>query len=245
MNYFFTGLISLLSLTATAQPVKSVFIEKDEPAWSKKIAVDANVNTIPDNSGGYYYLLINVQDHVETEHRFIHYAVKVINSEGIQNVSDISTSYDPDYQKLIFHKIVIHRNGKSIDKLKGQKIETYQRETNMERHLYDGSLTAVVNLTDIRKGDVIEYSYSRIGKNPVFQGKYFEKFNFEYSIPVNKIHYSINSNPERKLHFEYFNGASKPSISKSGDGFSYAWDYSDVSAVLYDVNVPAWYDIEK
>lgn len=245
MNYFFTGLISLLSFTGIAQPLKSVFIEKDEPAWLKKIAVDANVNTPPDNTGGYYYLLINVQDNVETEHRFIHYAVKVINSEGIQSISDISTSYDPDYQKLIFHKIVIHRNGKSIDKLNGQKIETYQRETNMERHLYDGTLTAVVNLTDIREGDVIEYSYSRIGKNPVFQGKYFEKFNFEYSIPVNKIHYSVNINPRRKLHFKYFNGASKPSINKSENGVSYSWDYSDVRAVLYDVNVPAWYDQEK
>src|SRR6187455_3041406 len=103
--------------------------------------------------GGYYYLLIEQQEHVRKQESFIHNAYKFMTSEGIQEMADININFDPIYQKILFHKLVIHRDGKEINHLDKNAIRTIQREQDMDRYVYDGSLTAIINLKDIRVGD--------------------------------------------------------------------------------------------
>jgi len=41
-----------------------------------------------------------------------------------------------------------------------------KRETELEDQIYDASLSVVVLIEDVRRGDVIEYSFTRLGTNP-------------------------------------------------------------------------------
>jgi len=43
-----------------------------------------------------------------------------------------------------------------------------QRETELEDQIYDASLSVVVLLEDVAAATVIEYSFTRLGTNPVF-----------------------------------------------------------------------------
>ena len=192
--------------------------------------------------GGYYYLLIDQQTHVEQEAKFYHFAVKILNAEGVQNMSDLSIDYDPGFQSLAVHQVTVHRNGNRLDKLAQQNFRVYERENQMERFLYDGSLTAVLNLEDIREGDVIEYSYTITGYNPVWKGHYYDKIYFNYSIPIHVRHHKVVLPRQHTVNIARYNESPDPAIEEQGKTVTYRWHLTDVEDIPYDANVPAWYD---
>tara|TARA_R110000868_G_scaffold377732_1_gene643096 strand:+ start:512 stop:3052 length:2541 start_codon:yes stop_codon:yes gene_type:complete len=213
------------------------------PTWVKTILL-GDKKIVEDNVG-YQYLLIDFQENLIKESVFKHYAVKILNSEGVQSLSDISVSYDPAYQKLDFHKIVIIRDGVEIEKLKSAVIQNIQRETNMERSLYDGSKSAIINLSDVRADDIIEYSYSVTGFNPVNKGHYATSLYQQYTSPVNQIYNRVITNETKPLNYKAYDGAAKPTINKQNSETEYTWHINGLEYKLYDSNVPYWYDDQK
>src|SRR6185436_21082841 len=73
-------------------------------------------------------------------------AIRIISESGVQNSSEVNIDYDPAYSQLVFHSIRIIRGNTSINKLELSKIKTIQQEPELNRHLYDGPLSAVLFL---------------------------------------------------------------------------------------------------
>ena len=212
------------------------------PNWVNVLNIDGDQQQ---KDGAFNYLLIDFQDNIQTEEYYVHYATQVYNSEGIQDFSDISVSFDPTYQTLTIHNITIHRDGRKLDKLAGAEINTYQRETSLERSLYDGSVTAVVNLTDVRKNDIIEYSLTIKGFNPIKRGHYAARFYQQYTSPVERIYSRVLCPYKKKMAHEVLNGAEEPKIKENRDHIEYLWDLDGTDSFTYDGNVPYWMDFQK
>ncbi|NHF58667.1 DUF3857 domain-containing protein [Flavobacteriaceae bacterium TP-CH-4] len=237
------GLALLLwNLGASAQKVSKT----THPNWVAPVSRPENTtHKLLEDQGGFQYLLLDFQDNVADKELYRHYIIKIINSEGVQAVSDISASYDPSYQKLYFHQISLIREGVEMDKLADSEINVFQRETNMERSLYDGSLTAVINLSDVREGDILEYSYSIRGFNPINKNHYSTTFYQEYTAPVNQIYSRVVLDKSRKLNFKLFNNAKPPEIIESRRYREYIWDNEGHDYFSYDNNVPSWINKQK
>lgn len=213
------------------------------PTWVTKI--DLTESNRKKEEGAFNYLLIDLQDNLIKNEQFVHYAVKILNGDGVQELSDISASFDPEFQTLEFHAITIIRNGELIEKLANASINTYQRETNLERSLYDGSLTSVVNLTDVREGDIIEYSYTIKGFNPVNKGNYATVFYQQYTLPVDRIFSRLITSKEKKIFYKTFNAAKEPNLINNTNHTEYVWDNSGLDHMSYDTNVPYWYNTQS
>src|SRR5271157_1960090 len=142
------------------------------PAWvvSEKIGNETRSFSNEADSG-YQYLLVDTQENTLEDTCYSHVVYQIVTEAGVQNASDISVSYDPAYQTLYFHKINIIRGKNTYDKLNALNFKTIQRETDLDKFLYDGRLSAILFLDDVRKGDIIEYSYSIKGGNPIFNGR--------------------------------------------------------------------------
>jgi hypothetical protein len=147
----------------------------------------------------------------------MHIAIKVLNSEGIQSVSDITVEFDPSYQEMTFHDIRIIRDGRIIDKLTGSGISVFQRETQLESFIYDGSLTAAINLPDVRKNDIIEYSYTIKGFNPLNHGHYSSSFYQQYEVPVSMIFNRIIADPRKDIQIKQSMGRKNQKLSRLMD----------------------------
>lgn len=238
MIRFSIFLVYLLSFTPllNAQTTRKTAL----PFWVKKIAYEESNRE--KEEGAFNYLLIDFQDNLITNEQFVHYAVKILNGDGVQELSDISASYDPEFQTLEFHTINIIRNGELIEKLANSTINTYQRETNLERSLYDGSLTSVVNLTDVREGDIMEYAYTIKGFNPVNKGNYATVFYQQYTLPVDRIYSRLITSKAKKVYYKNFNGAKEPVLKNNGNDTEYVWDNNGLEHMSYDTNVPYWYN---
>ena len=240
---YLRSLIAIIIFSATSLIISAQNVPiTGKPNWVQNYGAATAWQNSGNITGAYYYLLVDKQINIKQQSRYSQIAVKILNNKGIQQLSDISIVFDPSYQKLIFHEISVYRGEEKIDKLADHYIQTFQREVGHERYLYDGRLEAVVNLRDIRVDDVIVYSYSLVGFNPAGDGHISSSMRFQYSDPVLDIKNRIISSSQRPLFFKYSNEVLKPSIRKSTNGTEYLWEKHNTKAILFDKNVPQWYN---
>jgi lipoprotein NlpI/transglutaminase-like putative cysteine protease len=101
---------------------------------------------------------------------YTHYIRSVDDPAALSKAAQIETSFDPNYQTLSLHRVDVIRAGKRINKLDRAKVKLLQRETQLERQMYDGTVTASLIVDDVRSGDEVEVAYTIKGSNPVFDG---------------------------------------------------------------------------
>lgn len=95
---------------------------------------------------------------------------RLLNREGVQQNAEESVTFSPEYQRIVWHTLRVHRGGEVIDLLPKVKFKRLQRELGLEGKVYDGRVTAVAVLGDIRVGDTVEVAYSRLDTNPLTKG---------------------------------------------------------------------------
>jgi transglutaminase-like putative cysteine protease len=214
------------------------------PGWVKPITFNTNVSASDtvSSSGGYYDLLVDDQYNLAEQHNYFHYAQVITSEKGLDNVSTLTSSYDPGYQTLTFHMIRIIRKGQVIDQLQRDKIQLLRREENLERSVYDGSLTAVFNFENLQVGDIIEFATSYKGYNPIFGNKYSRSLYFNYGVPVEKIYTRVVVEKNRKFNQKKFNTPPDARETIVGNRKEYEWQLDRTKALLFDEGRPGWYE---
>jgi len=194
-------------------------------------------------AGGYYYLLSEWQEHAEKQESYFRLAIKVLTPRGLSAASSISVNFDPSYQTLAFHKLIIRRGSKEINMLPHAKFEMLRREENMDRQIYDKSLDAMLNMEDVQVGDIVEYSYSVAGFNPVFEGKVIKNFKLSFGVQLGKSVDRLVCSTSRKINYKIFNNGKEPAHEVNGNMQSFLWSSEFVPAQQVEDNVPDWYRI--
>jgi hypothetical protein len=215
-----------------------------KPSWVKTITLGGEPSELQaqEASDGYVIHLKDYQTHFGEQTNYYHFIRKIYSEVGVQNGSEIEFTYDPSYQKLIFHEIRIIRDGKSINQLNPGKFKLIQQETSKESHLYDESLTALFILEDVRAGDLVEYSLSCVGINPIYKDKYFTAFYLQNYDPLERLYIRVIAPEQKKLGITYIQTSAKPLIFNQGNQTVYEWDLSQVPGLAVDAEVPSGYD---
>jgi transglutaminase-like putative cysteine protease len=191
---------------------------------------------------GYFYQLYEEQVQVEKQADYTHVIREIVSDAGIQNGSEVSVSFDPTYERIDFHKLIVWRDNKPQDRLKQGAFKVIADEKDLSRFIYQGTFSAYCILDDIRKGDKIEYSYTITGRNPIFGNKYFRDFYLQLGLPVAHIYKAVLASPGRKINIKTFNKAPKTAISIKNGLKCYEWeDFQVQPANDYD-NEPGWYN---
>lgn len=212
------------------------------PKWVKV----ESLNTVGqinerDIKDGYYYVLVDEQYNVAEKHNFFHYATKVTSQSGSEIASQVEINYDPAYQKAYIHFIRIHRNGGVIDRTKSGEIRVLNEESRRSDGILDGMKTLYANLADVRNGDIVEYSYSIVGYNPVYQGHFSFDFWQAYSVPAGRLIYRTIIPPNVKANIQYKNGAVAPTL-RQGSTTEYSWTIDNPRVINVESKAPAWYN---
>ncbi|GEP95211.1 DUF3857 domain-containing protein [Chitinophaga cymbidii] len=237
-------LLSLLLLPALLCAQGRNFSTAPAPAWLVPYQPDltrrANLKEI---SEGYYQLLFEEQRHVEKQTVYRHIIRQIVSEAGIQNGSEITVEYDPSYEKLQFHQVVIRRNGQVINRLDPSKFKVLQQETELSMFIYSGIHSAYLIVEDVRKGDQIEYAYSIIGENPIYKNKFSHTFYFTAYEPIMNFYKTMLVSPSRQLSFKKINGSPEPEKRNYNGLVLYEWDLQDTVHITDDDrgNLPRWY----
>ncbi|MFW2439494.1 MAG: DUF3857 domain-containing protein [Arenicellales bacterium] len=214
------------------------------PQWVQPHLPNTKQDQSPASKGnGLYYLLVDRQiDARNGFDRFQHYAFKLANEDDVDENSSISVSFSPNYQTLTFHTVQIWRDGSPIQKLNKSDIKLLQREKRLEELIYDGRWTASLIVEDVRKGDVLEYSYTLSGDNPAFNGEVSHLSYLQWSADVGKSVSRLLWPNDKQLSLTKNNLEHDINITEH-DGYKEYTLISDYNPVLrIDTETPKWFD---
>jgi hypothetical protein len=210
------------------------FEVRPAPAWIDTIAVDTHAASSNVRSG-IEGLLDDHQVRVAGANvdEYFRCVRQVVTSAGVQNASELNIDFDPSFQRLVIHDVVVIRGGKRIDELARDEVRIIEKEADADQRIYDGQLTALLFLKDVRPGDVIDYSWSLEGSNPLLGGRYADEFDFSTTVPTRLMRHRLVWPKGRPLH------VSKPA-QMAGD--AWIWERRNVAATDAEDATPDWYE---
>jgi hypothetical protein len=191
---------------------------------------------------GTHYLLYERQQHAQLQEDFERNVVLMRNETGVQDSGNLSFSFDPSYQQLILHRVQIHRGGRSLDRLDKAKIKIIQPESELNEHLLNGRLTALLLVEDLRVGDVLEYAFSRRGANPIFGGHFSTRLPVQSGVPVDRQRMRVMWSSGQPLYVRQHRTDAVPLKRAIGGTTEYLWDFTNLTAVAYEDFTPPGFE---
>lgn len=217
-----------------------------EPDWIVPVDYPSNIdNASRYEEGGRAYLLVESQERPAEAANYWRQAFRFLTVTGVEDHSTLSWQLDPDFERLILHKLVLRRNGNEIDLLPRVQFRFSSANQSDEAQSYDNAIVARILLEDARVGDLVEYSYTFQGENPITKGRYNRRFILDWSAPVGQAFHRILWESDRQLNWKVYRGAVEPEIAQ-GEGFTlYRWSVSNVPPNRWEPELPPQYYLSR
>ncbi|MBW8759282.1 MAG: DUF3857 domain-containing protein [Burkholderiales bacterium] len=217
------------------------------PAWVKPVALAA----LPQPQAGaanvaygLRYDLIDDQVRLAANGRgrWHHEISEAVTDKGIDALSHHEIAFDPSWETLTLVQLDVVRDGRRTSRLREVRVKVLQRERDLESRIYDGRKSVVLDLSDVRVGDTVEFAYVRTGMNPVFQGHHASDFDMQWEVPVAQVHRRLSTAAGLDVRVAALSGAPAAQVSRA-DGFDErTWDLHDVPALRMEASVPGSYN---
>lgn len=216
------------------------------PAWVKPLPPAEARPTVSAGAKARREPLIDVQVQLAPKSAtatYVHLQHEALDTSTLRDVSEPQISFNPAYQQLVIHQAAVIRDGQRLDRLKGVRIELMRREQQLERQLIDGVRTALVVLSDVRVGDVVDLAYTLEGQNPIFDGRYSALMQLASDAPVERLHLRIEAPPERKLAVKALASDIVPERFEEGGRQVIRVLREHVPAVQDEAATPPWFKV--
>ncbi|MFT5790163.1 MAG: hypothetical protein ACI8SJ_002292 [Shewanella sp.] len=216
-----------------------------QPSWVKTVAVtEPEVEPIDELADGIFHLLLDNQYRVTEngeQSKFNHYAIKAISAKGLDHVSQITVSFDPSYERIGFHGVKVIRDGVVIDKTFDGQF-SLDKTDNANDLLYDGSLTAFWAVNDIRIGDIVEYSFTQYGQNPVYANTFTGGRTLQWQVPIEQQFIRVLWGKRNPLYFKMLNTEQTFTESRLGGETDYQLIVNQQPIQTVSDDAAAWYE---
>jgi transglutaminase-like putative cysteine protease len=230
----------MLSLVEAAEsPPPGTAIHPLGP-WVEPLRAPLDQNPDTNAVDGVRVALLDEQINASSSEFYRHVVRELVNENGVQNGARIVAQFDPSYQSLAWHHVSLYRQDKVINCLDPAKIKVLQMETDLERHIYNGTLSAIIFVEDARLGDFIDFAYTVRGFNPILKGRMVDAFFLQYAVPVRQLRHRILWPAEKRLFFTSHGDDIKPAIHSTGGMTEFTWTRQQIPALAYEEDCPIW-----
>jgi hypothetical protein len=232
----------LILFFAISLPLRaSEFDVRSAPAWVERLDAETGIAVARQNvRWGIYDILRDHQVRAASgsDWQYFRTVRKVLSPSGVQNASELSLDFDPSYQRLVLHDIAILRAGRRIEALHPGDIRVIEKEDDSDDRIYDGERTALVFLKDVRPGDIIDYSWSLSGANPLLDGKYNDDYDLSVAVPTRRMRHRLLWQVGRPLQWR----GADPAIVVNGSAQVLSWELRDLPPLDVEDDIPSWYE---
>ena len=211
------------------------------PDWVKELELrDFSKDRSRDFQQGVAYLLKDRQvrksaDGYDYAERI---AYKVVDRSGLEAAARVMRVFDPEDESLAFNFIRVWRDGELIDQLTKAEIAVLRQEEGLEVGLIDGNLTALVELEDLRVGDVVDYSLSGSLATRLWPEEYFEAVVVEWPMPIAELHFRLVVPEATAVEARSLSTSVEAEIHESDGWKSFELHLLDPDPVRVEQNVP-------
>ncbi|BCM22197.1 hypothetical protein MJ8_60100 [Mesorhizobium sp. J8] len=237
-------LLFLVSLAGLISPAGADEIVRKGPEadWIKAVVIPAADPARADRiKNGISWLLADEQI-IHREHGYDDYwrsVYKIVDRPGLERGASIDLQFDPSRHRVTLNHLIIIRDGQVLDRLADVRFDIFRQEKDAEKGIYDGWLTAHVNIDDVRVGDIVDYGQTYENTPLVGKDLFFDSFATEWDEPVGLIRTSITWPAAQPLAIKPRGTDIKPVVSTSGSDTVYLWEIADPKPVKVEDNLPA------
>jgi tetratricopeptide (TPR) repeat protein len=175
------------------------------------------------------------------ESEFVQTVTQIRTPLGLAAAGAMSLAWSPDMDTLTVHHFRILRGGQTIDVLARQDFSVIRRETNLERAMLDGVLSATLQPEGVQAGDVIDIAYTRTRLDPVMQGRAEDALYARTYGRVDRARLRAVWDAGRDIAWTAGSGLDKPKVGKAGGRTEVVVDMKDLDAVKAPVGAPRRY----
>ncbi|MCR5857042.1 DUF3857 domain-containing transglutaminase family protein [Mesorhizobium sp. J428] len=242
----FVGLLVALALSQSAIADSSVARGPEAP-WVEILDVPAPDPLYADRiQGGLHYLLSEYQIQPteggwETYNRI---AYKIVDRTGLESAASISLEFDPEAETVTLNRLNIIRDGEIIDQRQVARIQTARREPDAERGVFDGRLTAYINLDDVRIGDIIDWASTSRHSPAVGKHLFYAAFEVEWTVPVGRFRVKAFTPPGRELVHTSRETKLQADLVTEGGIKALVWDVINPEPINDQPNAPADFPVQ-
>jgi lipoprotein NlpI/transglutaminase-like putative cysteine protease len=165
---------------------------------------------------------------------------------AVRDIGQITLAFVPSYQKVRLHRLTVLRAGVPIDKRASTPLRFLQRETQFEAGVYTGAITIAGLIDDVRPGDILDVSYTVVGRNPVLGDKFSGIFIWASGAPVVQRRVVLHQPDNRQVQHRFIGPAhiARPRIDnwRSGALRQTVFRQDDLPAFRAESGVPASYE---
>lgn len=154
--------IALCPLFVLCAPAFAQTLElAPEPDWVEVTEIPADDQRLrAEAEDGEFYLLSDHQMRWEGEVKqsYGRTVAEVTDRAGLEGLATIQVDFDPEFESAALVRLQVLRDGQVIDLKDRVTPQVYRRETRLEEGIIDGTLTAVVQVPDLRVGDIVDHA---------------------------------------------------------------------------------------
>ncbi|WP_105102322.1 DUF3857 domain-containing transglutaminase family protein [Microbulbifer pacificus] len=235
------SMVALLVMSpALAAPAE--YTTAPRPDWVQPVEVPKGKAGAGPVDDGLRNLLLDSQINLsgDRKERFFRFVMQPLRQQGLQQISSISLGFSPAYEELVIHDVSVVRDGVRSDRLATADIKLFQREEELDRDLYAERWTAMLLLKDLRIGDIVEYSYTVRGSNPVLGDKYFGRELLAWGVAIEQMYIGLLSPKAQPLYVRTSDGATRVRQRHEGSLTRYWVDIRNSAALRQEDGVPEW-----
>jgi transglutaminase-like putative cysteine protease len=152
--------LAISVILAIAAPLMAQSMDiVDEPSWVEVLPLPPDDPKLrAEAEDGQFFLLSDHQLRWEGDEKLSYgrSVAEVTDRAGLEELATIQVDFDPEFEKVSLVRLVILRDGQKIDLKDKVQAQIYRRESRLEEGIIDGTLTAVVQVPDLRVGDVLD-----------------------------------------------------------------------------------------
>ncbi len=236
------ALVALLFtlLPATAQEL----FTGPNPNWVEVIGLpDATPALLENATDGVLFLLSDEQVSWQGDEMLTYFraATLVTDRSGMESAATLQFVFDPVFENLTLTRLAVIRDGQVIDHTETIQADILRREIQLEDGIIDGNLTALLQVPDVRIGDIVDYSFLRRTLPVIDVANRAGTAHLEYDVPVVLTRVAVNWPDVWPI---YISGwpASVEYTQTPGDGIvRHLWTRRDHLPVVTEDMVPPGY----
>ena len=164
----------------------------------------------------------------------------IIAPTGAESAAQFDASFDPAFERLEIHSISVIRDGQTIDHTQNAVFDTFRRERNMERLVFDGRITVHLTLPDVRPGDVVETAYTHYGVRKSLGGRHGTWTPLEWSVGIVDVRIRLRTPSTRTIVTRGINGAPEPNVTEKDGITDRSWRTLNRPGIRFEPLTPDW-----